>query len=392
MLGADNIERMRKQKRELDNLRDDIDRQEREKAALQLKTDVMKGEYLKLNGIKDKYKTEIEDVKKRNVKLQRKIDIVQLRVDDLRGELEGDTSQQNKGFKTRAINPRTRKKLEAEQKKRQRELLKRKLEAGIDILGEDNEVNLEKRMTELNFFERLITRLFLFLESLKPFKSDINYIRANYDQAISQFFEIVQYVYICNLITAIAFAPLLITQYFSTRNYAEYKPNQSTQYYFAGKLCGYAWPCQFFFSRYQDEYAALYAITPTIYGFFVLIYLLGVWIQFDKKAQYQRIFQDDIVDEDADDDQPTGKNISRQFFLSWTWTINNETEYYQKRQASLTELDLLMQEDLIKQKMRARTPLENNRLRNQRYLATFINIIIILIGWSIIFAGTYFEN
>ena len=93
MLGADNIERMRKQKRELDNLRDDIDRQEREKAALQLKTDVMKGEYLKLNGIKDKYKTEIEDVKKRNVKLQRKIDIVQLRVDDLRGELEGDTSQ-----------------------------------------------------------------------------------------------------------------------------------------------------------------------------------------------------------------------------------------------------------------------------------------------------------
>ena len=152
------------------------------------------------------------------------------------------------------------------------------------------------------------------------------------------------------------------------------------------------WPCQFFFSRYHTEYAALYAITPTIYGFVVLIYLLGVWIQFDKKAQYQRIFQDDIVDEDADDDQPTGKNISRQFFLSWTWTINNENEYYQKRQASLTELDLLMQEDLIKQKMRSRTPLENNRLRNQRYLATFINIIIILIGWSIIFAGTYFEN
>ena len=103
------------------------------------------------------------------------------------------------------------------------------MEAGIDILGEDNEVNLEKRMTELNVFERLLTRLYLFLESLKPFKSDINYIRANYDQAISQFFEIVQYVYICNLITAIAFAPLLLIHYFNTRNYAEYKSPLATE-------------------------------------------------------------------------------------------------------------------------------------------------------------------
>lgn len=58
-----------------------------------MKTDIMKDEYMKLFNIKERYKTQIEDVKKRNVKLQRKIDVVQLRVDDLRVEVEGDTGQ-----------------------------------------------------------------------------------------------------------------------------------------------------------------------------------------------------------------------------------------------------------------------------------------------------------
>lgn len=59
------------------------------------------------------------------------------------------------------------------------------MEAGIDILGEDNEVNLENRLSELGFFERLVTRIVLFLEYLKPFKSEVNFIKANYDMAIS---------------------------------------------------------------------------------------------------------------------------------------------------------------------------------------------------------------
>lgn len=59
------------------------------------------------------------------------------------------------------------------------------MEAGIDILGEDNEVKLEERLSELGFFERFFTRLALAIENLKPFKSEINFIRANYDMAIS---------------------------------------------------------------------------------------------------------------------------------------------------------------------------------------------------------------
>lgn len=42
--------------------------------------------------------------------------------------------------------------------------------------------------------------------------------------------------------------------------------------------------------------------------------------------------------------------------------------------------------------MRKRTPSKKQEIQNQRYLATFINICIILLGWSIIYLGTYYEG
>lgn len=43
-----------------------------------------------------------------------------------------------------------------------------------------------------------------------------------------------QYVYLCNLLTAIFFAPLVISQFIDTREEVVY---------FRDKLCGYMWPC-----------------------------------------------------------------------------------------------------------------------------------------------------
>lgn len=115
------------------------------------------------------------------------------------------------------------------------------MEAGIDMLGDDNEVKLEERMSQMGFFERIFTRIGLFVESLKPFKADVAYIKANYDMSISQFFEIVQYVYILNILTSIFYLPLIIRQMVEAWNYSTY---------FSDKLCGYMWPCNFFYSRY----------------------------------------------------------------------------------------------------------------------------------------------
>ena len=105
--------------------------------------------------------------------------------------IDGSGESKKGGLESRIMNPKLRQKMIAEQKKRQRELLKRKMEAGIDLLGEDNEIKLEERLSSMGFFERLFTRIGQFIESLKPFKSDIQFIKANFDISISQFFEIV---------------------------------------------------------------------------------------------------------------------------------------------------------------------------------------------------------
>ena len=71
----------------------------------------------------------------------------------------------------------------------------------------------------------------------------------------------------------------------------------------------------------------MYAVIPLVYSFVGLSYLLYIWIQFDKKAMYQKIFEDDNQEANDDDEAPTGKLISRSFFLAWNWTIDSAAEY-----------------------------------------------------------------
>lgn len=142
-----------------------------------------------------------------------------MNIESLMSMIDGGGESKKGGLESRIMNPKLRQKMIAEQKKRQRELLKRKMEAGIDLLGEDNEIKLEERLSSMGFFERLFARIGQFIESLKPFKSDINFIKANFDMSISQFFEIIQYVFVLNLMTAIAYSPLIIRQLVVTQNY-----------------------------------------------------------------------------------------------------------------------------------------------------------------------------
>ena len=125
-------------------------------------------------------------------------------------------------------------------------------------------------------------------------------------------------MFVLNLITAIAYSPLIIRQLVVTWEYTTY---------FNDKICGYMWPCQQMYSRFQPSYAAsMYALIPLIYSFVGLSYLLYIWIQFDKKAMYQKIFEDDNQEANDDDEAPTGKLISRSFFLAWNWTIDSAAE------------------------------------------------------------------
>jgi hypothetical protein len=60
--------------------------------------------------------------------------------------------------------------------------------------------------------------------------------------------------------------------------------------YFNDGLCGYIFPCHYFISRYTDELKYSYVLTNFAFGFVGLGVFMYMWIQFDKKAQYQKIF------------------------------------------------------------------------------------------------------
>ena len=64
---------MKKQKAELDKLRKDIIEQEQVKAKLQSQTDILKNHYMELFNKKEEFKEEVIEVKRKNVKIERKI-------------------------------------------------------------------------------------------------------------------------------------------------------------------------------------------------------------------------------------------------------------------------------------------------------------------------------
>lgn len=73
MLGEENIDKMKKQKDDLEELREDIVEQERRRAGLQVQQDILKKEYEAVVHKKNQFKTELMEIKRKNVKIERKI-------------------------------------------------------------------------------------------------------------------------------------------------------------------------------------------------------------------------------------------------------------------------------------------------------------------------------
>jgi hypothetical protein len=73
------------------------------------------------------------------------------------------------------MNPKMRQKLMADKKKRERELLQKKMAAGVDFLG-DNDVKFSNRNNEESFFEVLQMKIKETIDSLKPFRKEVREI------------------------------------------------------------------------------------------------------------------------------------------------------------------------------------------------------------------------
>ena len=173
ILGDENLQRLKTQKDELDNYRQEIEKQEKDKAMIQMRTDVLKAEYLKLFDLKEGFKKEVTDVKKKNIKIQRKIDEVEIAIEGMLEVLDADAGKKRDPLKV--MNPKMRQKLMADKKKRERELLQKKMAAGVDFLG-DNDVKFSNRNGEVHWFDSLATSLKESIDSLKPFRKEVREI------------------------------------------------------------------------------------------------------------------------------------------------------------------------------------------------------------------------
>lgn len=83
----------------------------------------------------------------------------------------------------------TRRRLQEEKKAREREILKKKLSAAVDLVGEGDDINFtkaKKRNILKEYWESFLDTL----DKAKPFRKDIREIDVNYDKSIGIFFQI----------------------------------------------------------------------------------------------------------------------------------------------------------------------------------------------------------
>ena len=192
--------------------------------------------------------------------------------------LDADSGKKRDPLKV--MNPKMRQKLLADKKKRERELLQKKMAAGVDFLG-DNDVKFGAEKAEATIFDKLGLYVSNFIQELKPFKREVREIKANYDRSIGIFFEIVQGVYVFTCFSAVLYSYVIVAHWYE---------HKDDYVYFNDGLCGYTFPCHFFISRYTDKLAYSFVLTNFIFAFFGLGVFMYLWIQFDKEAQYQKIF------------------------------------------------------------------------------------------------------
>lgn len=74
---------------------------------------------------------------------------VEIEIEGMMEMLDGDEDKKRNPIKV--MNPKMRKKILEEQKKRQREMLQKKMAAGVDFLGDAN-VKFNKDNTQKNWF------------------------------------------------------------------------------------------------------------------------------------------------------------------------------------------------------------------------------------------------
>jgi hypothetical protein len=161
--------------------------------------------------LKNKYKEQLLAEKKTRVRINRKIEGVEMEVDELSELLDEEGSQQKHGGKNKIIKVRNlaqNKRLIEEKKKREREMLKKALANGVDFLG-DNNIKFETKKV-MSLCARLEKGIIKVFTKLTPLKHDLRYVQNAYDKSIFGFFSIFRFLYTFSLITMLLYSVVLI--------------------------------------------------------------------------------------------------------------------------------------------------------------------------------------
>ena len=76
----------------------------------------------------------------------------------------------------------------------------------------------------------------------------------------------------------------------------------------------------------------------------------------------------------------------------WDWNIDNSYEFIQMRNASRLEIQLNMDEELIKDLVAKRSPLEKTKLFFRRIFTIIVSMVILCGGWTLIMLVNMYDN
>ena len=122
-----------------------------------------------------------------------------------------------------------------------------------------------------------------------------------------------------------AFLTGLFYLYLNYRQYNEYQKPQN-QLLQVNQICGYMWPCMFFYSRINHTESMIYVITNLLFVGTSSIYCLYMVVRFHRIAKNQEIFLKD------------GMIYAQLIFNSHSWSIDTLEEKDSKITATLNEV------------------------------------------------------
>ena len=123
---------------------------------------------MKVFEIKEKFVDEVQDMKRKNIKLTRKNEELDYLILTLKAALDGGDYAERPAI-PRRLNPRLRRKMLEDQQRRDREDIRRKMAAGVDFIGED--VKIYDIKEDASLFEKIYIKLSQYYDEIKPFKT-----------------------------------------------------------------------------------------------------------------------------------------------------------------------------------------------------------------------------